>query len=96
MNKDEILRQGYAIVKVITSGVRQTHRLNVVHEKDSKGEFSYLTGRYPIPESELIRLAEELQLPVKSRDLIAFPRGKSRKDFVEASIEPDVVEAEIE
>ncbi|MEM2908926.1 MAG: hypothetical protein QW590_01365 [Candidatus Bilamarchaeaceae archaeon] len=96
MKKDEILKQGFVIVKVMVNGIRQTHRLNVVKEKSGNGYFSYLMGRYPIPESEMIRLAEELQLPIKSRDMIVFPKGKSKKDFMEVVFEPGVVEAEIE
>lgn len=96
MKKDEILRQGFVIVKVTVAGIRQTHRLDVVKEKNGSEYFHYLRGRYPIPENEMIRLAEELQLPIRSKDTIVFPKGKSRKDFTEVSITPSTVEAEIE
>ncbi len=96
MNKDEILRKGYIITKVTVSGVRQTHRLNVVKEKSGAGNFYYLTGRFAIPQSEMIRMAEEFGLPIKSRDVLVFPKGKSKKDFVEVTFEPDIIEAEIE
>lgn len=96
VNREDILKNGYVIVKVTVSGIRQTHRLNVVRERESRGDFYYLTGRHPIPESEMIRLAEELQLPIKSRDTIVFPKGKSRRDFMEVRVEPETVEAEIE
>jgi hypothetical protein len=96
MNKDEILRQGFVIVKVTVAGIRQTHRLDVVKEKGSNGFFHYLTGRFTIPEAEMIRLAEELQLPIRSKDVLVFPKGKSRKDFTEINIVPDTIEAEIE
>jgi len=92
----DILKNGYVIVKVTVAGIRQTHRLNVVKEKESRGDFYYLTGRQAIPENEMIRLAEELQLPIKSRNAIVFPKGKMKKDFIEANIEPDIIEAEIE
>lgn len=96
ISKEDILKNGYAIVKVTVSGVRQTHRLNIARERESRGEFYYLTGRHPIPEVEMIRLAEELQLPIKSRDSMVFPKGKMKGDFIEARIEPDIIEAEIE
>lgn len=96
VDKKDILKNGYVIVKVTVNGIRQTHRLNVVREKESRGDFHYLTGRQPIPENEMIRLAEELQMPIKSRDAIVFPKGTMKKDFIEARIEPDTIEAEIE
>ncbi len=96
VDKKDILKNGYVIVKVTVSGVRQTHRLNVVREKESRGDFYYLTGRHPIPENEMVRLAEELQLPVKSRDAMVFPKGKMKKDFIEVRIEPDNILAEVE
>ena len=96
VDKRDILKNGYVIVKITVAGVRQTHRLNVVREKESRGDFFYLTGRHKIPESEMVRLAEELQMPVKSRDSLVFPKGKMKKDFIEARIEPNVIEAEVE
>lgn len=96
VDKKDILKNGYVIVKVTVAGIRQTHRLNVVKEKESRGDFFYLTGRHPIPENEMVRLAEELQLPIKSKDVIVFPKGKMKKDFIEARIEPDIIEAEVE
>ena len=96
MNKDEILRRGYVITKVTVSGVRQTHRLNVVKEKSGAGYFHFLTGRFKIPQNEMLRLAEEFQLPVKSGDTFVFPKGKSKRDFVEVTFEPDTVMAEVE
>lgn len=96
MNKDEILRQGFVIVKVTVAGIRQTHRLDVVKEKSGNGFFNYLRGRFAIPEAEMIRLANELQLPIRSKDTLVFPKGKGRQDFTEVSILPANVEAEIE
>jgi hypothetical protein len=96
VDKKDILKNGYVIVKVTVSGVRQTHRLNVVREKESRGEFYYLTGRYPIPENEMVRLAEELQMPIKSKNTMVFPKGKMKKDFIEVKFEPGDIEAEIE
>ncbi len=96
VDKKDIMKNGYVVVKVTVGGIRQTHRLNVVREKESRGDFYYLTGRYPIPENELIRLAEELQMPIKSRDTMVFPKGKMKKDFIEAKFEPGDIEAEIE
>jgi hypothetical protein len=96
MKKDDILRQGFVIVKVTVSGIRQTHRLDVVKEKSGNDYFYYLRGRFAIPEAEMIRLAEELQLPIRSKDTLVFPKGKGRRDFIEVNITQPTVEAEIE
>jgi len=96
VDKKDIMKNGYVIVKIMVNGVRQTHRLNVVREKESRGNFYYLTGRHRIPEAEMVRLAEEFQMPVKSKDTLVFPKGTMKKDFIEARIEPDIIEAEVE
>ena len=96
MNKEDILRQGFIVVKVTVAGIRQTHRLDIAKEKSGNGYFNYLMGRFPIPEAEMIRLAEELQLPIKSKGVYVFPRGKSRQDFTTVDFQPETIEAEID
>jgi hypothetical protein len=45
------------------------------------GTVPFLVCEVWLPQSEVLRLAEEFQLPVKAGDISAFPRGKSLKDF---------------
>lgn len=98
--KDEILKAGFADVRVNVSGLRQAHRLEVKRERTPAGEIPVLVATHYIPATELVRLAEELQLPVRYKQTIVFPRGKMAGHFVEkkqsASVKPDTVEAEIE
>ncbi|MBU1165455.1 hypothetical protein KKF81_00785 [Candidatus Micrarchaeota archaeon] len=99
--KDEILKRGYVDVKVSVSGLRQSHRLELVREVTSQGLVPFLVCRHYIPASELLRLAEQLHLPVKYKTTVAFPPGKRAGDFAErndsgVSIEADTIEAEIE
>ncbi len=96
-----ILKQGYIDVKVYVSGLRQSHRLQVVREKTAHGTVPFLVSQYYIPLQELIRLAEQLQLPIKHKDTSVFPRGKALVDFVEdpgvmATVQSTTIEAEIE
>lgn len=106
---DEILKRGYVDVKVRVSGLRQQHRLEVVMEKTSSGTVPFLVSKYYIPTMELVRLAEELQLPVKHKDTVVFPKGKMagsfaqtanfkevKKNEVIANAESDTVDFEIE
>lgn len=82
-SKEDILRKGFVYVKVIVSGLRQSHKLTVTKEKTPQGIFTYLQGRYEIPEAEMVRVAEELQLPIKTKDVLVFPEGKMQGDFTE-------------
>jgi hypothetical protein len=103
ISKEEILRRGYVDVKVFVTGLRQSHRLTVVKEKTAHGMVPFLQCKYYIPTTELVRLAEELQLPVKHKDVVVFPKGKMPAHFAEkgshamvATVEPETVEAEVE
>ncbi len=100
VSKEEIIKQGYIDVKVYVSGLRQNHRLEVVREKNSVGTIIILLCKHYIPTAELVRVAEQLQLPVKHKDTLVFPKGKMAGDFVEnktiAVMESETLEAEIE
>ncbi len=97
--RQDVLRKGYIDVKVYVAGLRQAHRLEVRMEDTPHGTVPFLICRNYIPNSELVRLAEDLQLPIKHKNTLVLPRGKSLKDFAGGKrlvVEPDIVEAEIE
>ncbi len=100
--RDEILKRGYIDVKVSVQGLRQQHRMEIVMEKTSAGMVPFLVSKFYIPTMELVRLADQLQLPVKHKDTRVFPKGTMAGSFVQktdaviASAEPDTIEAEIE
>lgn len=100
MNREEILKQGYVDVKVQVTGLRQNHRLAVEKEKTPRGILTYLVSKHYIPTTELVRLAEVLQFPIKHNTTVVFPKGKMPKDFLEkgqeVTVEAETVEAEIE
>lgn len=81
-DKETIIKRGWVEVHVVSAGMRQRHMLNVRKEKTMWGTVPFLVTQARIPHSELLRLAEELQLPVQAGGLKVFPRGKSPKDFV--------------
>ncbi|MBD3210495.1 hypothetical protein GF318_03890 [Candidatus Micrarchaeota archaeon] len=103
INKDEILKKGYVDVKVRAEGMRQSHRLHVKKQQTAHGLVPMLVAQHYIPRKELVKLAEQFQLPVKHKDVVALPKGKMPKDFAEpgtkpakVKIEADTVEAEVE
>jgi len=106
IGKEEILRRGYVDVKVYVTGLRQSHRLEVVKEKTSVGMVPFLVCKHYIPTAELVRLAEQLQLPVKHKEVVVFPKGKMASSFAEKNekttkgvrveVEAETVEAEVE
>ena len=98
-DKEEILKRGYVDVKVFVTGLRQSHRLEVSKQKTVQGEVPFLVCKHYIPPTEMVRLAEELKLPVKHKDTVVFPRGMSPVNFAKKqniTVEADTIEAEIE
>jgi hypothetical protein len=100
ISKEEILKRGYVDVKVQVQGLRQSHRLTVMKEKTQRGTLHFLMAKHYIPTSELVRLAEVFQLPIRHKDKVVFPKGKMPKDFLEQDekieVESETIEAEIE
>jgi len=103
ISKEEILRRGYVDVKVYVTGLRQSHRLTVTRERTPHGMVPFLVSKYYIPTNELVRLAEELQLPMKHNQIVVFPRGMMPSSFAEkdetgaqATVESETIEAEVE
>jgi hypothetical protein len=89
-------------VKVFVSGLRQSHRLQLERERTPQGLVPFLVSKHYIPTTELLRLAEELQLPIKCRDVVVFPKGKRAGDFAEkqeetkVTLKAETIEAEVE
>jgi hypothetical protein len=96
MIRDEILKRGYIDVKVYVAGLRQNHRLTVEKERTVHGEVPFLMCKNYIPNSELVRLANEIMLPIKHAKTMVLPQGMTPKDFAKITVEPDTIEAEIE
>lgn len=83
VSREEILASGVVEARVKTTGFVQRHKFEVVRENTAFGPVPFLVCRTSaaLPQSELHRLAEEFQLPIKSRGLTVFPKGKMAKDF---------------
>jgi hypothetical protein len=84
ISSQEIIKRGYVDVHVRVAGIRQIHRLIVRREHTAFGEIPCLTTNVNIATAELLRIADELGLPVKSQSTLVFPKGKGPNDFVDA------------
>ncbi|MEW6749155.1 MAG: hypothetical protein AB1295_05600 [Candidatus Micrarchaeota archaeon] len=103
ISKEEILKRGYVDVKVYVSGLRQSHRLKVIRERTPRGLIPFLVSDHYLPTPEMVRLAEQLQLPLKQKDIVVFPKGKMAGHFIEkeedpteVTVEAETIEAEVE
>jgi hypothetical protein len=76
------LKQGKIDIKVMRSGTLQFQEFVVKRLPLPIGKYPVLFVDKFIDMSELLRLAEECQLPVSTKNGTAFPRGKTSKDFV--------------
>ena len=81
-SKEEIIAQGYIDLRERVGGIIQAHRFLVQKEKTGFGEILILVTKGNVAAGELARLAEEMQLPLRSPFGTAFPRGKGPKDFI--------------
>lgn len=77
----EIISAGFIEVRVKTGGMAQRFKLVVKREHTAFGEIPFLVSNVSFPNSEMLRIANELQLPIKSGSAVAFPTGKMAKDF---------------
>jgi hypothetical protein len=89
MKPEDILRKGAVEVHAKVGGIRQLHVLKVTYEKSAWGMVPYLVSKHKLPTAELLRLAEELQLPIKCHGVTAFPKGKAAQDFAKKEEEPE-------
>ncbi len=77
----KILKSGFAELQVKASGMLQKHKFTLKKESSAFGEYYLLEIEVPIGISELMRIANEVDLPVRAPTGFFFPKGKSPKDF---------------
>ena len=78
----DALKHGKVDIKVMRSGTLQFQEFVVKRLQLPIGQYPVLSVDKFIDMSELLRLAEEYQLPVSAKNGTAFPQGKTAKDFV--------------
>ncbi len=82
LSRQEIIKRGFVDVHVRIAGIRQCHRL-ILSKNDRQNEkVFYFITKVDMPTGEMLRLAEELDFPIKSPKSIVFPKGKAPDDFI--------------
>ena len=82
MDRDSILKTGSTKIVVTRAGVRQLLTFTIVREQTPMGAVPYLCSKKEMGLPELVRLANELCLPVRSKSMTVFPEKKAAHDFV--------------
>lgn len=81
-NAKRIIAQGSIKVRVKRSGMLQQMTFNVKKVSLGSDTFTELFLDRLIDMSELVRLANEIGLPIEAQNGRAFPEGKGSKDFL--------------
>ncbi|MBN2122248.1 hypothetical protein JW721_04310 [Candidatus Micrarchaeota archaeon] len=76
-----ILKDGFLQIKVRVSGMLQNHKFTLKKENSAFGDYYILETEVPIMAAEMMRAANEVEMPLRSPTGLFFPRGKSPKDF---------------
>jgi len=77
----DALKAGKVDIKVMRSGTLQFQEFVVKRIPSPVGAYPVLFVDKFIDTSELLRLAEEYQLPISAKNGTVFPKGKTSKDF---------------
>jgi len=77
----KILKDGFAEIQVRASGMLQKHKFSLKEAKSAFGDYYLLEIDVPLGVAEVMRVANEVDLPVKAPTGFFFPNGKSPKDF---------------
>ncbi len=81
MEREKILQIGKVTLHVTVAGMRQRQDFIVEREETAFGKIPFLACSRNLLLGELMRIAEENQLPVKCAGQKLFPKGKGPKDF---------------
>jgi len=79
--QSEALSKGEINVRVKRAGMFQVLTFKLARKETPVGKVPYLVLDRLLDMSELVRVAEECQLPVESPACRVFPRGKKESDF---------------
>ncbi|MDD2655068.1 MAG: hypothetical protein PHQ80_00155 [Candidatus ainarchaeum sp.] len=79
----ELVKKGRAEAHIRIAGLLQLHPFIVVREKTAFGEIPVLVPEKKVilPLTEAIKVANELDLPVRCASGLVFPTGKFARDF---------------
>lgn len=78
----DIIREGQTKIRVMRSGMYQQLTFKVKRVKAGSEEFIELFSDRIIDTSEIIRIANDVGLPVEAQNGRVFPASKAAKDFI--------------
>ena len=81
ISRDDILKAGKAEIRVKHVGIIQFQEFTVKRIPSPIGPYPVLFLDKFIDASEGVRVAEETQLPVQTKNGVFFPKGKASRDF---------------
>ena len=82
MDRDKILKDGKADIRVMHSGMAQKFEFKVIREKIPGGEIPFLKTERQVNAQELLNVANSVKLPIIAPAGKFFPRGMGMKDFL--------------
>ncbi|MCX6768424.1 MAG: hypothetical protein NTY83_01100 [Candidatus Micrarchaeota archaeon] len=82
MNMD-VVKKGSVEAEVRIAGMLQIHKFIIAREKTAFGEIPVLVPekKVTLPLTEAMKVANQLDLPVRSASGLVFPSGKFAKHF---------------
>jgi len=81
LSRDDLLRAGKADIRVRHVGIIQFREFTVKRIPSPVGAFPVLFLDKFLDAAECARVAEEIQLPVQTKNGLFFPKGKASRDF---------------
>ena len=77
---ESIIERGFYEARLGIAGLTQKIRFSVTKKEGAQAYFVLHTDKL-VSLADLVKIAEETHLPVESPNGIAFPKGKTSKDF---------------
>lgn len=81
LDRAKILSAGKVDIPVVHSGMRQRFEFKVVREKTSAGTIPFLKVERWVDAAQLLKLAQELDLPIMAPSGKYFAPGKKALDY---------------
>jgi hypothetical protein len=78
----QIIKDGETKIRVMRSGMYQQLTFKIKRVKAGNEEFIELFSNRVIDTSEIIRIANDVGLPVEAQNGRVFPTSKAAKDFI--------------
>lgn len=79
--REKAIKDGFFDARVQRSGVLQVLRFKIVREKSAAGIVPFIVPDRQVDLPELLRVCEEMQLPLKCAAGVLVPKGRMLREF---------------